>query len=145
MQHTATQCNTLQHTATHCNTLQHSATHCTTVQHTATRLRSALKDPAVINTVCCVLQCVAECCSVLQCVAVCCSESPVQRAQTPCSHEHGVLMLDRETVTPTLVPKAVTRSLVLIATAAPHDCDCVVSNVLRCVAVCCSVLQRVAV
>jgi len=27
-------CNTLQHTATHCNTLQHTATHCN--QHTAT-------------------------------------------------------------------------------------------------------------
>ena len=32
-----THCSTLQHTAAHCNTLQHTATHCNTLQHTATR------------------------------------------------------------------------------------------------------------
>ena len=36
LQHTATHCNTLQHAATHRNTLQHTATHRNTLQHTAT-------------------------------------------------------------------------------------------------------------
>ena len=34
LQHTARYCNILQHTATPCNTLQHTATHCNTLQHT---------------------------------------------------------------------------------------------------------------
>jgi len=69
-------CNALQRTATHCNTLQHTVRWCHTchMRHITVWDERWETTSHVCVAVCCsVLQCVAVCCSVLQCVAVCCS------------------------------------------------------------------------
>jgi len=55
-------CNTLQHDATHCNTLQHTATRCNTLQHAATRCNTLRHAAIHCNT----LQHTATHCNTLQ-------------------------------------------------------------------------------
>ena len=78
LQNTATHCNTLQRTATHCNALQHSATHCNTLQHSAThfntRVLGGILPLSRLHTAthCNTLQHIAIHCSTLQHTATHC-------------------------------------------------------------------------
>jgi len=95
--------------------------------------------PVCVAACCCsVLQCVAVCCSVLQCVTVCCSV--LQCVAVCCS----VLQSVNEHRSSFLNPSVLTKT---IAEANSWLCSCVCCSVLlQCVvAVCCSVLQCVAV
>ena len=122
--------------------------------------------------VCCsVLQCVAVCCSVLQCVAVCCSALPILFTHTlspsskPSStlthrntHIHPPTATHSTTLThhnihfhlpsphiitqPTCNDQRTRDELALIY--AEHECAQVCWSVLKCVAVCCRVMQSAA-
>jgi len=79
---------------------------------------------------CSVLHCVAVCCSVLQCIYT--SHMPREGNDDDCSGSH--------------CEQSVSRSLVLSHTCRDHQGNIAMCcSVLQCVAVCCSVLQCVAV
>ena len=99
------------------------------------------------DAVCCsVLQCVAVCCSVLQCGAVCCSV--VQCGAVWCSVVQGAtLYAPRPTRRPRTIHLPVARRFVHVIVMHVHA-DVSVRYSYICthvVAVCCSVLQCVAV
>jgi len=148
--------NTMQHTATHCNTLQQSATSCNTLQRTVCALSRILRAvlhahirAQLIAGCCSVLQCVAVCCSALQCVAACCSV--LQRVALSCSVLHCLAQTHarRRTATSCLMVELNKRAFVTCKSCsflARGSCHKRAGkSVLQCVAVCCSVLQCVAV
>ena len=105
----------------------------------------AFIGPTYVAVCCSVLQCVAVCCSVLQFVAVCCTV--LQCAVVCCSVLQCVAVLQcfRNEYQQMCVSS-------VEGYAGPSDkghfmgsmCVAVCCSVLQCVAVCCSVLQRVA-
>jgi len=111
-------CNSLRQSATHCSTLQHTATHCNTLQHTATHY----------NT----LQHTATHCNTLQHTAT--HRNTLQHIATHCNILSGSLHF-----VGTLYKK---RRRVRHSLGRGHHRK---TNVLQCVAMCCSVLQCVAV
>ena len=131
LQHTATHCNTLQHTATHCNTLQHTAANI--LQHTATewvfrfhqRWQGQRKHLSRRNAHCNALQHTAT------------HRNAPQRTAT---HRNTPQHTTTQHTTPhTSTP---TNSAIPAPLAPPHE---LARSVLQCAAVCCSVLQCVAV
>ena len=147
LQLTATHCNSLQHTTTHCDTLrprfnrlQHTATHCNTLQLTATRCYTLRPR---FNT----LQHTAAHCITLHHTATHCDRACKARDESSegcnvclvarmddlwtCNGLPGFAHSDRRFLDPAIGCRQTPRWLV--------------SNMLQCVAVCCSVLQCVAV
>ena len=126
--HTATHCNTLQHTATHCNTLQHTAisTHCSTLQHSAALLNILQHTTQLQHGT---WQHTAALCTKLQHL-----QHTATHYTTASRHLSGMAM------------SCISRSVMSDSSLAvpffndPSFCR----RHLQCVAVCCSVLQRVA-
>jgi len=150
LQHTATHCNILQHTATHCQILLLTATHCNTLQHTALpdlfgcghrsycaskRDWSATRPPTQCN----ILQHTATYCNTLQHTA---TPDLFGCGHTAQASETGAQLVRRLAQRHRLVIQRGFQHLEL----ALHNLYIFLRFVwvLRCVAVCCSVLQCVA-
>jgi len=130
LQHTATHCNTLQHTATHCNTLQHTATHCNALQHTAAHCSGEI---VCFHNIISSLPHTATHCNTLQHTAT------VTLWASPTFLQRWHLKRCRRcwiASTPPLMHYQQSTTFSKSRPSATH-----VSNVLQCVAACCSVLQ----
>ena len=175
LQHTAAHCSTLQHTPAHCSTLQHTAAHCNThcnalqhtLQHTATHCNTHCNS----SDICCftaqvhkdsvfalggvtpcgfatttlvssdgpswrvasAFRCVAVCCSVLQCFALWCRL--VRCGALWCSVVCVCVCDYKVSACRRLSSRPMGHLGVLL----------LLSGVLQCAAVCCSVFQCIAV
>ena len=121
----------LQHTATHCNTLQHTATHNNTLQHKATHHISYLYVciyKMYVSTCVCVCVCVYMCMCVCACMCMCECVWLCMCACVCVCHFH--------------CPHTQWRMISYVGTIQLVGYN---SSSMNCVAVCCSVLQRVAV
>jgi len=150
LQHTATRCNTLQHAAPHRNTLQRTATHCNAPQHTATQCDTqpqgeewgaagnARRLPPHSHCNCNTLQHTATHCNTLQ------------HAATHCNTGNGTIGLPpsmHTIIVTTWRDPHLSYYLMCDMCDVTRDvtCICGVWTVcVSCVAVCCSVLQCVA-
>jgi hypothetical protein len=143
MQCVAVCCSVLQCVAVCCSVLQCVAVRCSVLQ-CVTVYCSVLQCVAVC---CSVLQCVAVCCSVLQCVTLCCSV--LQCVAVCCRVLQCVFRMFSECFQCVAVGRSLSCALFASCYLAHARSHTLSHSVLlipqpRC-AVCCSVLQRVAV
>ena len=104
---------------------------CHTCEYIMSHIGNGLCDAVRILVCCSLLQCVAVCCSVLQSVAV---------SHNTCIRDYGVYIAVR-----VAVRFAVSYSELQCVAVRCITCLCPYCNNSLCVAVCCSVLQSVAV
>jgi len=148
MQYNTVCCSVLQCVAVCCSVLQ--CAHCNTLQHTATHHMSKCCDSYTYILMYILLQCVAVCCSVLQCVAVCCSvlQCVTHRSTLLVYFCHGTLFVHntlQHTATHcNTLQHTATHCNTLQCNTPQHPVRALLKpsrshNILRCVAVCCSI------